>query len=100
MKYYGEITKKLYDTEEACNKAELAEQEKQNTVKLEKERAAAKRKAAAEKVEVARKAYVEAQKNYKKVLTEFCDEYGTFHTSLSAKDYDDFGSIFDLFRLL
>ena len=99
MKYYSEVTKQLYDNEETCKKAEVAVQEKEKLEKLKKEQEAANRKVAAEKVEAARKAYVEAQKNYKNVLSDFCKQYGAYHTSLSSKDFDDW-SIFDLFHLL
>ena len=100
MKFYSELTKQLYDNEKACKEAELALQEKQNAEKVKKEKELAERKAAAEKVEVARKNMVTAQKEYKKVLSDFCAKYGTYHTSLSTKDSDDFYSIFDLFHLL
>jgi len=99
MKYYSEVTKKFYDTAEACNKAEVEMVEKQNVEKLRKEKEAAERKAAADQVEAARKAYVEAHKNYKKVLTDFCEKYGPYHTSLNKSNADDF-DIFDIFHWL
>lgn len=99
MKYYSEVTKQIYDNQEACEKAELAVKEKENLMKIKKEKEASQRKAAADKVEAARKAFVEAQKAYKAALTEFCDTYGAFHTTVSSKDYEDFGSLFDIFRL-
>lgn len=100
MKYYSELTKQLYDNEESCKKAEVALQEKEKIEKAKKEAEAANRRRAAETVEAARKAYIDAQKTYRKALGDFCDKYGAFHTSLTSKDYNDFKSIFDIFDLL
>ena len=41
MKYYGERTNKLYDTEKECMEAEFKAKEKENLEKIEKERALA-----------------------------------------------------------
>ena len=75
MKYYGERTNKLYNTEKECMEAEFKAKEKENLEKIEKERAlavakekkekeVAERKALAAEVDAARKAFTEAQKNY------------------------------------
>lgn len=99
MKYYSEVTKNIYDSAEACTKAEFEAKEKENLAKIKKEREANERKAAADKVETARKAYVEANKAYKTALKEFCDKYGVYHTSLTPKNSDDF-DLFDIFHWL
>ena len=81
MKYYSEITKKTYDTEKECLKAE-----EEVTIK------SAKRKAAADRVEDKYKAMKEAEKMYFDELDKFCKEYGTYHRTITNKDLDDAGS--------
>ena len=106
MKYYGERTNKLYDTAEACEKAEFEAKEKENLAKIQKERAlaeakakkekdAAERKAMAEEVEVARKAMVDAQKAYREKLDAFINKYHTYHFSTSNPD--EIPTLFDVF---
>lgn len=106
MKYYGERTNKLYDTAEACEKAEFEAKEKENLEKIQKERAlaeakakkekdAAERKAMAEEVEVARKAMVDAQKAYREKLDAFINKYHTYHFSTSNPD--EIPTLFDVF---
>lgn len=107
MKYYGEKTKRLYDTERECMDAEFKAKEQENLEKIQKEKAlreekekkealAAERKAMAEKVETARKAYLEAQKAYRTELEEFCKRWGTYH--YTVKDTDEVPSLFDIFK--
>ena len=97
MKYYSEKLNKFYDTADACQKAEFEQKEKENLEKIKKERelalakeqkekALAERKVAAEKVDVARKAYNEAQKAYREALESFCKKYGTYHYSTNGAD--------------
>ena len=66
-----------------------------NELKEKKEKALAERKAAAEKVEAARKAFNEARKTYHAELESFCKKYGTYHYTTDGKD--DVPSLFDLF---
>ena len=68
------------------------------TEKQKKEQELAERKACAEKVEVARKAYLEAQKAYKKELEAFCGKYGTYHYSTTSAE--EIPSLFDWFNNL
>lgn len=107
MKYYGERTNKLYDTEKECMDAEFKAKEKENLEKIEKERAItaakekkekemAERKALAAEVDTARKAYVEAQKAYHDKLAAFVDKYHTYHYSTSNPD--EIPTLFDLFN--
>ena len=77
MKYYSEKTKKLYDSEEELNKAEVALSEKElETKKLRDERA--KR---AKEVDDAYNKYVE-------LLKAFVKDYHYYHRSLKDKDVD------------
>ena len=72
MKYYSEITRKTYDSAEACEKAEA-----------EVEAARAK------EVEDAYQSYLDAQKvaneknkEYKKLLDAFLKDYGYYHSTI------------------
>jgi predicted nucleic acid-binding Zn-ribbon protein len=94
MKYFSETTKKIYDSIEELEAAE-------------KEAAAAKdaRKAESEKVEKAysamkeaKKAYEVATEDYQKALSDFCDKYGSYKTTLRPGelfDLDPFWKIFN-----
>lgn len=94
MKYYSELTKNFYDSSDECEKAE--EKARLALKKAEEEKKAKNeaRTAAAKEVENALKAVKEAKKNYNKVLTDFCNTYGTYHCSISEPvswfDFIDF----------
>lgn len=109
LKYYSDKTNKFYNTAEEANRAEFELKEKENLEKIkkeremelakkEKEKRAAERKAAAETVESARKAYLEAQKTYRKALEDFCGKYGTYH--YTVENGDEIPSLFDVFNNL
>lgn len=94
MKYYSEKLNRVFDTAEACQRAEFEEKEKENLEKIKKEKAlreekerkealAAERKADAEKVEAARKEMEKASKAYKDALSEFISKHGAYHFSTS-----------------
>jgi len=94
MKYYSETLKKAFDTEKECLAAEKAYEDEQSKAKALAEKKNADRKAAAEKVEQARIAAVNANKAYKEALADFCEKHGTFHASYSGQDIND---LFDWF---
>lgn len=107
MKYYSEKLNKVFNTERECMDAEFKAKEQENLEKIAKEKAlreekekkealAAERKEMAEKVETARKAYLEAQKAYRTELEAFCKKYGTYHYTVS--DADEVPSLFDALR--
>ena len=75
MKYYSEVTKKVYDT---VNELKEAEMKVTNEVNA--------RKADAEKVEAAYKACVDARVAYEKELSEFCKRHGAYHKTFKAED--------------
>lgn len=94
MKYYSELTNKVFDTQEACEKAEAehlakqkAAEEKQLALKNERE---ARSKAVVDAFKKARDAESEAQK----LLKEFVKDYGSFHMSYNGKS--SFPSMFDI----
>ena len=90
MKYYSEITKKLYDDKDALVKAEV-EATKAKSDRAEK---------AKEVTELIKKAN-EATKAANNALTEFVKEYGSFKTTIKDKDlqndFDSFWKVFDKF---
>lgn len=75
MKYYSEITNKVYDTVNALKEAEMEVTNKANA-----------RKADAEKVEAAEKACVEARMAYEKALSDFCKKHGAYHKTFNVDD--------------
>lgn len=93
MKFYSEITQRLYDSEADLKKAEKEKQEAELAAKRKKEELAQNRKARAKEVEDAMKEAIEAQKKYKTLLNEFCKEYGAFHYSWNGDE-----SLIDLFN--
>jgi len=112
MKYYSELTKKIYETKEELEKDELALTLK----KEEEEKALTQKKQDAKEVEDAYKQYIEARKKaYKDIdkaekeyLTkrnEFVKKYGSFHMTYKDTDdadmfgiWDDFLNIFNVFK--
>ena len=106
MKFYGEKTKKLYDTAEACEKAEFEAKEQENRDKIlaehkaaeekeKKEKAAAERKQMAGEIEEARQAMIAAQKTYQEKIKAFVDKYHSYH--FSTNKVDEIPTLFDLF---
>ena len=106
IKIYSDVTNAFYNTAEEAQKAEeehaaklAAEKAKKEQeialAKQKKEQALAERKVAAEKVETARKAYLDAQKAYRTELEGFCKQYGTYH--YSTNNADEIPSLFDWF---
>ena len=94
MKYYSEMTDKVYETQEECEKAEealvakkQAEEEKQLALKNERE---ARSKEVVEAFKEAREAETKAQK----LLNEFVKDYGSFHISYNGKS--SMPSMFDI----
>lgn len=106
MKYYSELTQKVYNTEAECKKAEQAfnfeleqkareeEQKKIAEKKKQEERAAD-----AKKVEALREEMVKAQANYRKAVEAFVEKYGSYHFSTNSSEKIPylFGSLFDFF---
>jgi len=88
MKFYSEITKKLYDTKEDLVKAEV-EATKAKTDRAEK----------AKEVTELLKAANEATKKANDALRAFVKEYGSFKTTIKKEDadIDSFWDIFERF---
>ncbi len=93
MRYYSDVTKKLYDTSAALAEAErkvlLAEAEKEKAEKEKAEKAKKEERAKrAKEVEDALKVANEAQSKAIKLLKDFTKDYGYFHTSYTTSDVE------------
>lgn len=77
MKFYSELTKKLYDTKEDLQKAEI-----------EITKSKADRAERAKEVTEAIKKANEAQKEANKLLSDFVHDYGSFKTTIKGDDVD------------
>lgn len=75
MKYYSDITKKLYETEDALIEAEVKVEEE----RIAREKAAEEAKAVKEtrtaELDAAFKALVEAEKTYQKIAKAYYKDY-------------------------
>lgn len=97
VRYYSDRLNRFFDTLEEANKAEFKAKEQENLEKIQKEKSlreekerkealAAERKAAAMKVEEARKEMEAADKAFKDALSAFIDKYGAYHFTTSNPD--------------
>lgn len=87
MKYYSDVTQKVYETTEELEKAELAVSDKKKA-----------REARAKEVEEAIDAARDANEHARDLLTQFCKDYGSFHTSIKDPEgIDPFSWFTDLF---
>lgn len=84
MKYWSDITNKVYDTQADLEKAEAEVTNKKN-----------QREVRAKEVE---SAIAEAQESAKKahdLLVSFCEDYGSYHTSISNPEDLNILNVFD-----
>lgn len=95
MKFYSEITKKLYKSEDALLEAEAAIKKAENEKKLKETKLNNERAARAKVVEAAfeeyRKAAEDAKKKHREadnLLDAFVKDYGCYHMSISEKNRD------------
>lgn len=94
MKYYSDVTKKIYDSAEACSEAEAKAIEAKKAADEAEAKRKAERKVRADAVDAAYKAAVEANKNYRALLKDFVKDYGSYHVSYNGDGVDD---IFEAF---
>lgn len=98
MKYFSEITEKVYDTPEEL---EAAEKEVLDEQKAQEEKLA-KRAERAKEVEEAYALAADVKEQADKLLNEFLKDYGSFHTTVKKpvkriNIFDDwFNSFFDI----
>ena len=104
MKYYSELTQKVYDTERDCKKAEQAFNfELEQKKKAEEERRIAEkqkqeqRASDAKVIEQKREAMIHAQKEYREAIDAFVKKHGSYHftTDSVEKIPHLFGTLFD-----
>lgn len=81
MKYWSEVTKKLYDTEMDLAAAEAVAKK----ADAEKEAKSKARAARAKEVEDAYRAVMEANKHYNELKDKFVEDYGSFHMTITSK---------------
>ena len=96
MKFYSEVTDKIYNTEDELKKAEFLVTEK----KRKEANLKIGRETAAKKVEDAFKAAAAAEKAARKELQQFTDKYGSFHKTYHGDEArafmeDPFIALFD-----
>lgn len=103
MKFFSEVTKKLYDSEKALIAAE-SEVKKLEEEKIAKEKAKKEERAKrAKEVEEALKVANKAQEKAIALLKDFTKDYGYFHMSYSTDDAEKVTNKtnnFDFFELL
>lgn len=97
MRYFSDVTKKIYETEDALIKAETeviearkAKEEKEKKLKNER---AARAKVVEEAIENAKK----AQSDANMLLKDFIKDYGSYHSSVTKTEPTL--SLFDFFDL-
>lgn len=104
MKYYSELTQKVYNTEAECKRAEQAFNfELERKKKAEEEQRLAEKKkqeqraADAKNVEQKREAMIHAQKEYREAIDAFVKKHGSYHftTDSVEKIPHLFGTLFD-----
>lgn len=83
MKYYSQLTKKLYDTQAELQKAEIA-----------MTKSKADRAERAKEVEKALKEATEASKKANKLLQDFVKDYGHFNTTIKDENIEDTNFMF------
>lgn len=89
-RFYSDVTNRLYDSMADLEGAEKSFIEAEEEKKRKEQKKADERKARAQEVEELRKSYIDARKSYIDALQHFCDDYGTFHTSVSSDNLFDF----------
>lgn len=96
MKYYSDLTRKLYETAEELNKAETAvvKAEQERKAALEKKQAEQaklkeQRAARAQEVTEAIRVRDEAQKKVNELINNFVKDYGSYHYTWSSDFIDD-----------
>lgn len=96
MKYYSDVTRKLYETAEELTKAETAvvKAEQERKAALEKKQAEQaklkeQRAARAQEVTEAIRVRDEAQKKVNELVNNFVKDYGSYHYTWSGDFIDD-----------
>lgn len=94
MKYYSDLTKKLYDSEQECAEAEATLLKKRQEEEEATAKKAQERKARAEAIDASYERLAAAQKEYSQLVSEFVKDYGAYHKTYSNNNHFPFDSIF------
>lgn len=95
MRYYGELTKKLYDSVEACEKAETEFKKQIDEAEAKKKKLAETKAARAKEITEAYQEIRKAQKVYEDLRNQYIRDYGAFH--FSFRDPEERFSFFNDF---
>lgn len=100
MKYYSEVTNKLYESEKDLLNAEKNVKEMKEAKEKKDQKMREERAARAKEVEEALAAAREANSKATKLLSDFTKDYGQFHMSLrpsedNRKAFNVFDFLFD-----
>lgn len=94
MLYYSEITGKTYATVKQLQSAEAKAKQKD----AEKQAIEDSLKVANEKIATARKAWEDAVHDCNKILTDYCEKYGTYKVKSSdLSEFPEFERLLNLF---
>ena len=94
MKYFSEVTKSVYDTEEELLEAEAKVAQEEEKKEIAKQERAEKAKEIDEAIKVA----AAAQKKVDELIDEFVTEYGSYHKTFKDTNFKPFTSpFFDFF---
>lgn len=96
MKYYSEDLKRLFDSEDELTKAEAEAKEVALAKETKEKQLREKRASRAKEVEEALKAARDAEKKVNKLMNDFVNDYGSFHTTIKDT-FDPFGWFWNKF---
>lgn len=96
MRYYSDVTKKVYDSEKELNDAEFKVKRAEENAKRAKEKESADRKKAAAEVQEAYAKARAANAHASKVLADFCDKYGSYHFSVDGSEDPELNDLVSL----
>lgn len=82
MKYYSEDLKRLFDSEDELTKAEAKAKEVALAKETKEKQLREERASRAKEVEDALKAARDAEKKANKLMNDFVNDYGSFHTTI------------------
>lgn len=102
MKYFSEVTNKVYGTVEELNAAETKVAEEKRAREAAEAKKKATREARAKEVEAALELASKTRSDAMEKLNAFVKDYGAFHTSIknvdTLLDNNPFKTLFDLFN--
>lgn len=96
MKYISELTNKIYDTVEECEKADKQVLAERAAAEEKRKARAAEKQARQEEIEKAYENLTNARKTYDELRNAFVKDYGSFHMTFNRNN--EFESLDDLIR--